>query len=110
MLVGKYERDPQLRDSEQRRNEDQYLLIRHLRDVISGMDVVHHDREWREIEGDLVVQGSQGTNLDIAVRSSPDQIHVADISILRIENQSVSGVQSMIENPWEVVPMNDPEN
>jgi hypothetical protein len=74
------------------------------------VDVVHHDRKRREIEGDVVVQGSQGTNLDIPVRSFPDQVDVADISIIRIEDQSVPGVQSMIENPREIVPMNDSEN
>jgi hypothetical protein len=50
------------------------------------------------------------TNPDPPVIPLPNQIDVANVAVSWIENLTIAGVQAVIENPREIVSVNDPEN
>lgn len=84
MLIGKHERNMKLRYSDQRRDDDQNLFIRNLTYVISRVDVEHHDRKRREIEGHIIAQSTSWANSDSSMISLSDQIDIADVAIIGI--------------------------
>src|ERR1035438_8692439 len=81
-----------------------------MRDIVPRVNVVHHDRKRSEIKGHIVAQSTSVTNPDPPVIPLPNQIDVANVAVIWIGNLAIAGVQTVIENPREIVPVNDPEN
>jgi len=111
MLIGKYERDVELRYLMERGHEYEYLFIRHARDApVPRHDVEHHDRKRGEIKGDVVAQRSPRSDSDNAAGALVDQLYIADISMIWIKPPTISRVEAVVENPWQIVPVDDPKD
>ena len=111
VAVREYERNMKFRYLEQRRNQDYDFLIRKLwNPAIPCPDVVHHDGKWREIKGDIVTQRPNRRNGNHAAGTFINQIGIPDIPVIGIEYLSASSMQSIVENPREVVPVNNAKN
>jgi hypothetical protein len=74
------------------------------------VDVVHHDREGCEIERHVVAQRPSGTNPNFPLISPSDEIDISYVAIIRVGDLSIAGVQSVIQNPWKIVTVDDPKD
>jgi hypothetical protein len=44
------------------------------------------------------------------MRALLDQVDIANVAVVWVRDRAVLGVQSVIQYPWHIVPMGDPEN
>lgn len=85
MLIGENEWDTLFLDRMQGTHHHQNLAIWYMRDAVTGMDVVHHDREGREIEGNVVAKSPTWINWHPSMMSAINQIRAADVPEIRIK-------------------------
>lgn len=110
MLVGEHEWNALGSDMRERGDKNHNLLTRHSLDVAASDDVKQHDRVWREIERNIIAQGSAWRYFHKPSSPLVYQVYVADASKVGIRLHSVSSVHPVVQNPRHIVSVRDPED
>lgn len=76
----------------------------------SCLDVVHHRRKRGEIERYVVAESAGGRWYYRVAIALADQIEISNFHIIGIQHFRFLAVEPMVQNPWDIVPMDDPED
>ena len=111
MLVCENERDALRGRMMKGRHEYQNLIIRHLfHAAMAGFNIQHHDRVWSKVERNIIAKRPSRRDSDGTARPLVDQINITYVSVVRIDDRSVSSVHAIVEYPWRIIAMHDAKN
>lgn len=86
------------------------FFVGDLAHVVASVNVVHHDREWREVKRNVIAEDSVWADSDPTVCALVDQIGIADIAEIGILDFTVRCVKPMLQGPGHIVSVRDPKN
>src|SRR5689334_25248403 len=92
-----------------RRNEyDDIFIVSSSDSTITGLDVIHHDRERREIKWHIVAKWSIGRDRHMSTHPFVDERNVSNIYVIWIGIiRSLTMQPSMVQNPGHIRDVNN---
>ncbi len=108
MAVGEEKRQAQLLHLVEAGDQNHDVLIGYLLDAIPArMDVAQHHREGCEVERNEVAQHATRRHRNLMRSALVDKLCIANTDPARRANRGVAAVQTVLQHPGQIAPMQD---